>query len=94
MKTNGYHEDRFRLTESELNTFYTKKGALTRYALSCGCVEQAEKNGGRVRLGMTHGTFYVLATRDDKHIYESFKNLSAARKRFRECLKIFLQPDT
>lgn len=70
--------------------FYTKAGRLTPYALSCGEIELHEHNGIRTTLWASHGAYHVRQhdfNERGRITWESFRTLTAARKRYDELVK-------
>lgn len=84
---NGYAQDSMALDEPTLRKFYTKKGWLTNYALSCGYIEKVEKGTVRTTLWMEHGTIHVRQfddTKGEKHVcWFSYSSVTAARESFK-----------
>lgn len=58
----------------------TKRGRLTRYALACGYIERKGSDDNRAVLESEHGVFHVKGFEKGKHFWESFDNLTAARR--------------
>lgn len=76
------------------NKFYTSKGFLTAYALSCGYLETSKRcDGGadkRVSLSMEHGAYHVKGfdfVENRRICWEVFINLTSARKYFMQVLR-------
>lgn len=70
--------------------YYTKAGRLTRYALECGYVEQAEHNSIQTTLWRSHGAYHVRQHEyggRGRITWESFRSLAAARRRYDDLVR-------
>jgi len=64
------------LKEKRSPIFYNKNGTLTRYAFSCGYVEEH----GNKNLSMEHGVFHVKGfDNQGRHVWQSFDTVKPAR---------------
>lgn len=65
--------------------FYTKKGLLNDYALSCGYIEKHDNNGIVTKLFKEHDVYHVRQHDFNNHnriFWDSFDILTNARNRY------------